>query len=138
MILDHNPVAGADNAALGDDHIVPNEKQSLFRILIPRMKVDARVSLDPDMVSQMNIPWPVDYHAKLDIDILPITPKEEAVLKIDERIPTSFLLHVITSFSQTLSLERKFLILLQRRNASHFKLLPVRDNQFAAILANNI
>jgi hypothetical protein len=61
MIFDDNSVTGTDNATFGNDHVIPDKQNPLFRFFIFRMEIDARISLDPDMVTQMDESRPVDH-----------------------------------------------------------------------------
>jgi hypothetical protein len=62
VIFDNDPVTGTDHAPFRDDHIVANEENLLFRSFVFRMEIDARISLDPDMISEMDEAGPVDHH----------------------------------------------------------------------------
>src|SRR4030042_4384977 len=70
-------------------------------MFILRVAVVSCVSLDPDMISQMDKPWPVDHHPRLNVDILPVGSEEKPIFDVDKRIPESFFLHGTTSLLET-------------------------------------
>jgi hypothetical protein len=60
-----------DDDILGNMNILPNEQDSFLRFPVSRVNVDICVSFDPDVISNMDIPGPVDHHSGFDVDIFP-------------------------------------------------------------------
>jgi hypothetical protein len=62
VILNDDPVAGADDTPFGDDDFVPDKKKPFLRFLIFRVEINARISFDPDVISKMDESRAVDHH----------------------------------------------------------------------------
>jgi hypothetical protein len=103
IVFNDNPMESADDCPFGYMDILPDEQDSLFGGLIPRVNVNVRIPFDPDTVPDVNIAGPDDHHSRLNIDILPVRSEKEPVLEIDERIPESLFLHARTFLSDILS-----------------------------------
>ncbi len=64
------------------------------------MNIDVRVPFDSDPVSDMNVPGPVDYDSRFDVDIFSVGPERKLVLEINEGIQESLLFHAVTFLSE--------------------------------------
>jgi len=93
MILNHNPVTSADDAALRDDHIISDKKNPFLRVPVLWVEVNAGVSIHSDVISEMHISGPVDHHPRCDVDIFSIRSKKKPVFEIAQRIPEPLFLH---------------------------------------------
>jgi hypothetical protein len=83
-------------------------------MLVSRMDVNVRIPLDPNMISNVHVPRPVNYDTWFDIDILSIGPKNEPVFEVDQGIPESFFLHAMVSFFELLSRKSRSLYQAKR------------------------
>jgi hypothetical protein len=73
--------------------VLPDKQDPFFRILVLWMDIDVRIPFDSNTVSDVNIPGTVDHDSRLDIDVFSVGPECKPVLKVNEGIPESLLLH---------------------------------------------